>query len=375
MGLHRYGDQIFSTWAPDEGGAPGAWSVALGRVGSESHTGPVQLGLFHQNHSVQPQTSTGTFEGFTAGDFNNGYGQFPLNVTREVGLTGDKISASFSGVELGGGAAQPVNWKVEVLGAPAIAPGLSARSFLRGNSGGNFDPDALTPQGQGTIANIAWFGNANPAPAGFEKYPDVFGLPADTNSPGDNQEDYSVDARGQIFIPEAGTYKFKDGVDDYTFLQIAGETLIDDNNWTGPNGSDNGGSPIVSKTFDQAGWYDFTFRMAEGGGGDAGTLYWDYNNSAFPATQTTPAGTDALVPAANFRSISYPVVDSLSGMSIVDGILTDANGKTLTAAPGTLARVTVDGRAEIVTLVPEPSSLALCVVGALGALSARRRRS
>ena len=111
--------------------------------------------------------------------------------------------------------------------------------------------------------------------------------------------------RGQIFIPEAGTYKFKDGVDDYTYLVIDGDVLLDDNNWTGPTGSDNGGSPIVEKTFDEAGWYDFTFRMAEGGGGDAGTLYWDYNNADFPAGQTDPAGTGALIPAENFRSVDF----------------------------------------------------------------------
>ncbi|MCA9149309.1 MAG: hypothetical protein KDA92_08430, partial [Planctomycetales bacterium] len=178
LGLHRYGDQVFASWAPDNAGAPGTWSMAVQRAASADQLGPVQLGLMHQNHNVQPETSTATFTDFMAGSFDNSYGQFPLTLTRNVGLTDGKVSGQISGVELGGVTAEAVDWKVELLGAPVISPGLAARSFLRGNSGGNFDPDTLTPQGIGTVANVSWFGNSV-APAGFEKYPDVFGLPAD----------------------------------------------------------------------------------------------------------------------------------------------------------------------------------------------------
>jgi hypothetical protein len=376
LGLHRYGDQIFSTWAPDVAGAPGTWSAAQSRIGTAAHVGPVQLGLFHQNHNVQPQTSTATFNGFSAGAFDNALGDFPLAITRSpVGVNAEgKVVGSFWGVETGGGPTVPVDWKVELLGAPTTVPGLFARSYLRGNSGSNFDPESLTPQGSGIIPNIAWWGNANPAPAGFEKYPDVFNLPADTNSNGDNQENYSVDIQGELFIPQAGTYKFKDGVDDYTYLSIDGTVLIDDNNWTGPNGSDNGGSPIVQKTFDAPGWYGIVFRMAEGGGGDAGTLYWDYNNSAFPATQSAAAGTDALIPPANFRYATYEVTGELNDTSVMNGVLMDAAGNMLSASPGTLARVTVNGVSQIVTLVPEPTAIGLSLLGSLGLLGLRRRR-
>lgn len=375
LGLHRYEGSVYATWAPDVNGAPGAWSRADGRGGSAAQNGPVQLGLFHQNHDVNPQTSTATFSNFKATDFSNALGQFPLTITRQIGLgAGSKVTGKVNGVELGGGAAVGVSWKVEVLGAPQIAPGLWGKSFLRGNPGTNFDPNTLSPQGEGVLDQIAWWGNDGNPPAGYEKYPAAFNLPADTNNNGDNQENYSADVSGQIFIPEPGTYKFKDGVDDYTFLSIDGQALIDDNNWTSPDGSANGGSPIVSKEFTKSGWYDITFRMAEGGGGDSGVLYWDYKNAGFPAENGVAATTEAIVPAQYFRHVTRAVLDTLSGDSIQDGVLTDASGKTLTVAPGTLVRFSVNGLPEVVELVPEPASLSLGLLSALGLLGFARRR-
>ncbi len=377
LALHRYNGGIYSTWAPDVGGAPGTWSAAESRAGSADHLGPVHLGLHHQNHNVQPETSTGLFYGFSAGDFDNSLGEFPLDITRPRQLAVNaegKVTGNIFGVELGSADSQAVEWKVELLGEPTIQDGLFARSYLRGNSGSYFDPDSEVPNGSGQLANVSWWGNANPPPAGVEKYPDIFNLPSDTNMDADNQENYTVDVQGEIFIPEPGTYKFKDGVDDYTFLSIDGETLIDDNNWTGPNGSDNGGSPIVEKTFDTAGWKTFEFEMAEGGGGDSGVLYWDYNNSDFPATNADPAGLGAIVPAENFRTADYPVLSMVSNDSVQEGVLMGADGGMISAEAGQMARVTVNGVSQIVPIVPEPNSIALCVMAVLGLLNLRRRR-
>ncbi|MCA9217543.1 MAG: PEP-CTERM sorting domain-containing protein, partial [Planctomycetales bacterium] len=373
LALHRYNGGIYSTWAPDEGGSPGAWSNAEARNGSADHLGPVHLGLFHQNHNVQPETSTATFTDFAATGFNPDLGNFPLANSISVSDLPGKVQGSWSAAEIGGGAAEAATWKIEKLGADSFAPGLTATTFLRGNGGTMFNPAELEAHAVGTIPNIAWAGNANPPPEGMEKYPDVFNLPADTDSDGDNQENYSVDARGQIFIPEAGTYQFKDGIDDYTYLEIDGEVLIDDNNWTGISGVDNGGSPIVSKEFAEAGWKDFTFQMAEGGGGDAGVLYWDYNNDGFPAGQTDPAGLQAIIPAENFRSVQTEVLETLEGVSIVDGVAMDAGGNMMSVMAGDRIRLTVNGESQVINIVPEPSSLALCLVGVLGLLKLRRR--
>lgn len=346
LGLHRYDGTIASTWAPDENGSPGEWSSAESRAGSDAHNGPVQLGLFHQNHNVQPETSTALFSGFSVRDFDNSLGEFPLQITRSHSLRSNadgKLTGDFYGVELGGSEKVPVHWKIELLGAPVTVPGLFARSFLRGNNGSMFNPGDETVNGSGQVDNIAWWGNANPPPVGFEKYPDVFNLPADTDSPADNQENYSVDLQGQIYIPASGTYKFKDGVDDYTFLAIDGETLVSDNAWTSPDGSANGGSPIVEKTFDSEGWYDFHMQTAEGGGGDAGVLYWDYDNDDFPTNIGDAAGTGAIVPAENFRTLTFAVDDEIFGFSVQEGVLVGDDGKMVSWAPGRLMRATVNG--------------------------------
>ena len=82
---------------------------------------------------------------------------------------------------------------------------------------------------------------------------------------------------------EPGIFKFSDGVEDYAFLSIGGQELVNDISWAGFNGArpcHTGGSPIVE--FDASGlaagtWVDFEMRMGHGFGADSGALYWDYD--------------------------------------------------------------------------------------------------
>ena len=114
---------------------------------------------------------------------------------------------------------------------------------------------------------------------------------------------YTVKLEGEINIPEAGLYRFLDGVDDFTYFAIDrnkdgvfegdDEILINDNSWTNALSTGNGGAAIVETEFtaDETGWLAMEFNMAEGGGGDHGMLYWDYkdgiggNEDFFPIAQ------------------------------------------------------------------------------------------
>ena len=107
-----------------------------------------------------------------------------------------------------------------------------------------------------------------------------------------NQENYGVHMLGQIFIPGDADRKghfnnvvlFRDGIDDYTYLNIDGQVLLDDNAWTGYNGLDNGGAHITAMNvsdakFDDGEWVSFEMIMWEGGGGDNGALYSDMDDT------------------------------------------------------------------------------------------------
>ena len=171
-----------------------------------------------------------------------------------------------------------------------------------------------------------WTGNGGGI-EGVQTYPPVTTL---------GRDNYMTRLSGQIKFPEDGTYKFKDGVDDYTFLFIdvngngvedEGEVLVDDNTWTGIEGNQNGGSPIgtVEAT---AGWVDIVMYTAEGGGGDGGVLYWDYGPEGpgtgvgFPAApgdaiDLAENAANLLVPDECLRAVILPPKDS-DGDGILD---------------------------------------------------------
>ena len=133
-----------------------------------------------------------------------------------------------------------------------------------------------------------WTGSQDVLP-GTMNYPDeIRPLLADAADAGN----YTARLTGEIFIPETGTYRFADGIDDFTYLAVdldgsgaAGdepaEVLINDNDWTSiGRDANNGGGPIGSGEFvvsPGGDWRLFELAMAEGGGMDAGIIYWDYD--------------------------------------------------------------------------------------------------
>ncbi len=190
---------------------------------------------------------------------------------------------------------------------PVLGPGGDSKSGLaqewvnQGNPGNKAGIDSifgsaelLVPAFQAGHGSTWWTGSD--AELGeLVKYPDEVQPPFNN----DNNDNYVVRATGEILIPESGTYRFTDGVDDFTYLAIdidksgvagdsADEVLIEDNSWTNTlRDGNNGGGGLGEADFDVAAggeWLAIEFNMGEGGGGDSGVIYWDYDPNA-PAGQ------------------------------------------------------------------------------------------
>ncbi len=320
LALHRYDGVFYTTYSHNgtDWDAPelDAAGVSNGVIQPPSQVtasaalqGNVQLGLYHQNHSsgLTPADgsvlSTATFNNFTVGAFDNTKGAFPkagtqITLNSQTNAAGNLTGVADGGAEIGAGGSSAANWRIEVLDAAAATQGLYAEVYGRPDAtNGNLTnqtawDDAVRESGtmvkisEGEIDQIGWSDSGTAPAAGnpmfgalAPSYPTAFS--GDPRFDDGTEEQYSVRVRGQIHIPEPGTYHFRDGNDDYTMVAIDGEVLIDDNNWTSMNGTRNNAkdnqSPVVSKTFDKAGWYDLEYRFGEAGGGDPAMLSWDYD--------------------------------------------------------------------------------------------------
>ncbi|MEZ5300712.1 MAG: PEP-CTERM sorting domain-containing protein [Verrucomicrobiales bacterium] len=388
--MHRYNDDFYVSWAPDAAGSPGVWSPFRVVYNTPDLLGQdVFVGLAHQAHyEGGTRTNTAGFDNFAVTDFDPNAGVFPNEVISNLTINPHtlELEGSLYQREIGTAAMDPMDWRIDILGEPQA--GLFAEVFTgtNRNSGSSWQSllqAGTAPASSGTIDQIYW---AN----GGTGYPAAFGFA----SPSD-QSNYSVRVRGQIFLPEPGFYSFQDGNDDYTFLSIGGETLVDDAAWTNlAGGGSNEGSRIAA--FDATGidpsgqWLDIEFRMAEGGGGDNAALYWDYDpvggiaaNGAFSLHPNGSSGTGALVPAANFRHFENSILTTYLGSGVVDAGAFMSGGSPIlmpTGPGGTVnARLIVNGgvvgngAVAAFVAVPEPSRSILIFIGT-AALFLRRRR-
>jgi hypothetical protein len=427
MAIGRSGGDITTAFAADIGGVPGrfvqhATHPSPGGAGAE-----LVVGLGHQAHNEAanspgtPEPAGGTGGGggrvntatFTNWAYSGSYdaatfgpAASPTTWQPNASISVDPVSGAFNGAafinESGGPATgEVVAWTASATQVVGLQPGLNANVFLQGNptnSAGALAAVAGTPSFSLNLPNVDWTGNnatsaTNPAPYNQGQAGDFVAAAtaAGQTFSTTNQENYGVHMTGEIFIPAAAdrlpgtdgdinTIAFTDGIDDFTFLSIDGTTVIDDNAWTGYDGSANGGSPISlldvsGAQFDDGEWVSFEMIAWEGGGGDAGVLYWDQNAAGgFPATNTDPASTDAVVPGANFRS-------NVLGATLTASGFTELNGFTgLTLGPGDWqVSLSADntgasaGDSALVTVIPEPSAVSLLALASLGLLRRRRK--
>ena len=156
-----------------------------------------------------------------------------------------------------------------------------------------------------------------------------------------NNDQYSVRLTGEIKFDADGTYRFRDGVDDYTYFALdldrngvagdgPGEVLVNDNAWVGVDGVRNGTegdnpSPLVEVDIDVADeangdWIAMEFIMAEGGGGDAATLFWngtDLDNEVIADSSAVMDDPSLLVPQSHTRSKLPGAVEDLVSTAVL----------------------------------------------------------
>ena len=323
----------------------------------------VVVGLAHQSHpqTISPDTNdinTATFDNWTyAGAFaGSKFGSPSGASTWQIGgsVFGSAASGEVRGAayvtEGGVATGEPVKWTVAVypLSSFQVTPGVSAArkdpttmetddlvpeanfrhidgvnpvpglkaEIYMTNNPGNFQAvenyiNANAPSGTTVIPNIHWSNNPTPP------YPDngmggnLFADAVPGSFTG-NQEEYGVDMTGQIFIPADADRQqpnlpgefiiFKDGVDDFCYLEIDGKVLINDNDWTGNESNQNGGGHVSAfdvsdAKYNDGEWVNFRMIMWEGGGGDTASLYWsaaDINDTF--TVETVPGAFGSFVP-------------------------------------------------------------------------------
>ena len=199
-----------------------------------------------------------------------------------------------------------------------------------------------------------------------------------------NENNYGVDFTGQIFIPANGGkidaieaasgleyIVFEEGADDFAYLEIDGQVITDNNDWSSNDASANGGGHIAlmdvsDPKYDDGEWVDFRFVMWEGNGDDLASLYWDAfdTDDSFDIFQTPGAFADPAQMVMGIDQVGDESTEDAFGLTLPEGEWlvtldvsnTDVNNRAL----------------GVFTVVPEPGTAALSLLGV--ALAARRRR-
>ncbi len=362
LGLHRFEGEWYSTWAPDNAGSPGEWSSAIQRAGTPDMAGEVYVGLAHQSHNINPIVNTAAFESFSVNPFDIDLGAFPV-VAASCDLTasGAGVNVTASGIELGATASTDVDWEVRYIGAEETVQGkLKADIYLAANPGNLGAIQTLLannePNGSTQIEQIHWASNSYTTTnaGGVNLF-----AQAVPGSFGGDQGDYGVVMAGEIHIPNdvdrdnVESILFHDGCDDYCYLEIDGQVLIDNNAWSNLAGTGNGGGTqgsldVSNVKFNDGEWVSFRMIFWEGGGGDDCVIVWD-------ALDRT--GTDSVTGATDGNQSSYLG----TGLGAGDKI-SFAHDLTSDKIPAQNFRALVPGLKNSVTGFGQPNNVAIASV-------------
>ncbi len=143
------------------------------------------------------------------------------------------------------------------------------------------------PDRHGVVMNAYRFSEpVREMPVGIESYDPVFsgvvaGVYAPTNADfGDLDEDFYLEATGNIIIPETANYVFRLISDDGAFLYLDGKEIINNDGLHGPR-------PIDGEVFLEEGEHPFKITFFQGAGGKALALQWiKHGEEAFSRVPT-----------------------------------------------------------------------------------------
>lgn len=323
---------IIGAYAADDNGAPGDWAFSEPITDVDiAEDGAWYVGLGYSVHNSMSSTEQVAVPGPDGGANPNGLHGLrfdsyeftpeyiePVKTFRVAGnsIGGLAVKGALSNLQLGDVTTEPglgTYWYDRNMTHASIA--ISADGGYLQTAGYLENADGNTELDEGLFGRVVnpvgWhMGSGGPRTINGVEYPKY---PEGTFADSD-RDNYGMIARGQIWVPENGTYAIADGVDDFTMVAVdlngedgiegiadlfdsdvadpdallfGNEVAILDGDWSNfdlGGGPGDRTEPRIGNNYNDnleftgvaAGgeWRDIEIWMAEGGGGDGGPIYF-----------------------------------------------------------------------------------------------------